>query len=66
MVLLLPVFMMNWDTLVGRRNSMGGKSRKTGSISKALIDRLKAGNKITSDNKPKKGKGTEKKSGLLD
>lgn len=39
---------------------MGGKSRKTGSISKTLIDKIKAGKTQTSDNQ-KKSCGKETK-----
>jgi len=33
---------------------MGGKSRKTGGISKALIDRIKAGGKLDASGKKRK------------
>jgi hypothetical protein len=33
---------------------MGGKSRKTGGVSKALIDRIKSGGNTSSKCKPKK------------
>lgn len=58
------VFMMNWAWWE-RKGNMGGKSRKTGSVSKALVDRIKAQQaKATGgkkDNKViKKGRGKPK------
>lgn len=46
---------------------MGGKSRKTGGVSKALIDRLKSGagsSKKSKGNTNDKNKGNQKNGGL--